>query len=153
MNNICEKYNLKAETRTYSSAFARRALLGPLALAVIIAVFLSPGVFAQTASLSVGSASGLAGSSVTIPVTFSPGSTGISTLQFDLSFSSYLTCANPSSDVTAGAAASAAGKSVAGSAISGGVRVIVYGLNVSTIGSGTVANIVLGIASGAPTGL
>ena len=86
---------------------------------------------------------GAAGSSVTIPVAFSSGSTGVSTLQFDLTYSSSLSCVTPSSDITTGSAATAAGKSATGSAITGGVRVIIYGMNVNTIGSGVVANVLV----------
>jgi hypothetical protein len=50
--------------------------------------------------------------------------------------------------VTTGSAAAAARKSASGSAIVGGVRILVFGLNQNTIGSGSVAVVRLNIASG-----
>jgi hypothetical protein len=103
---------------------------------------------AQNAGITVGTTSGRAGAAVNISVGFTPGATPVSTLQFDLLFSSSLSY----NSVSTGQAALNAGKSASGSAISGGARILVFGLNQTAIGSGAVANIQFTIASGAPVG-
>ncbi|MFN8008610.1 MAG: fibronectin type III domain-containing protein [Terriglobia bacterium] len=101
-------------------------------------------IFAQSPALSVGTASGNPGTSVDLTVSFTAGSTGVSTLQFDLTFPSSLSYVSTAT----GAAASAAGKSASGSSISGGARVLVFALGTTSIGSGAVAIVRLNIASG-----
>ncbi len=104
---------------------------------------------AQSALLGVGSDSGLPGETISISVGFTPGSTPVSTLQFDLIFSSSLSYVSTST----GVAASAAGKNATGNAISGGVRILVFGLNQNAIGLGALANVQLRISPSAPVGL
>lgn len=124
------------------AAFTAR--LAPLAL--LFALLLSTPAIAQT--LSAGSAAGAAGSGVVVPVTLNPGGASISTLQFDLTFSSAFSYAS----ISAGPAATAAAKTVSANPIPGGVRVLVFALNQNAIGAGVIANIRINIASGAPVG-
>jgi Tfp pilus assembly protein PilE len=105
----------------------------------------APAVLAQTPAVSVGSPSGLAGTAVDVPVSFTAGATGVSTLQFDLTLPSQLSYVS----VTTGSAATAAGKSASGSTISGGVRILIFGLNQTAIGSGQVAVVRLNISASA----
>ncbi len=100
------------------------------------------------AALAVGSVTGAPGTAVDVPVTFTAGTTAVSTLQFDLTFPSALSYVS----VTTGSAATAAGKSASASAISGGVRVLIFGLNQTAIGSGPIATVRLNIASGTAAG-
>ena len=79
-----------------------------------------------------------------LTVSFTAGATGVSTLQFDLTFPSSLAYVS----TTTGAAATAAGKSASGSAISGGARVLIFSLGTTSIGSGAVAIVRLNIAGG-----
>src|SRR5882724_6545693 len=72
---------------------------------------LSSIAFAATPAVSVGSVTGNAGAAVDLSVTFTAGSTNVSTLQFDLTFPSALSYVS----VTTGSAATAAGKSASGS--------------------------------------
>ena len=72
------------------------------------------------------------------------GSTGVSTLQFDLALPASLSYVS----VATGAAAATAGKSASGSTIAGGVRVLIFGLNQNTVGSGSIAVVRLNIVSG-----
>ena len=102
--------------------------------------------YAQT--ITVGSVSGQAGTAVDLRVNFTAGATGVATLQFDLAFPSSLSLVS----TTTGSAATSAGKSANGSTISGGVRVLIFGLNQNLIGSGEVAIIRLNIAAGTPPG-
>ncbi len=102
----------------------------------------------SSAVISVGSATATAGSSVNLTVSLTPGTTSISTLQFDLQTPAALVY----SSTTTGDAAAAAGKSAAGSSVSGGVRVIVFGLNQTAIGAGPIAVVTLVIAAGTPAG-
>ncbi len=99
---------------------------------------------AQT--VSVGSASGLPGTSVDLSIGFTAGAQGVATLQFDLSFPSALTPVSTST----GAAAAAAGKSASGSASSGAMRILIFGLNQNAIGSGELAVVRFSIAVGTP---
>ncbi|NWG13124.1 MAG: fibronectin type III domain-containing protein [Acidobacteria bacterium] len=116
---------------------------------ILAALLLLPcAAQAQTPSLSVGTAAGLPGTNVDISVSFTPGATAVSSLQFELTFPSSLGYVSTAT----GAAATAAGKSATGNAIAGGVRVLVFGLNQNAIGSGAVAIITLSIAGGTPAG-
>jgi len=129
-----------------SESHTRRSVLQavtPFACVLVLVALLPAQVFAQ--SLSVGSASGLAGTAVDLPVSFSPGATPVVTIQFDLTFPSSLSYVS----TTTGAAATAAGKSASGSSISGGVRVLIFGLNQTAIGSGQIAIVRLNIQSAA----
>jgi hypothetical protein len=103
---------------------------------------------AQTPAIAVGSGSGLPGAGVTIPVGFTAGATSVSTLQFDLIFSSSIVY----SGITTGAAATAASKSASANPIAGGLRVLVFGLNTNVIGSGAIAGIQFTISGSAPAG-
>ena len=122
----------------------------PLAviLAVIWLVSLSPATLAQTPRLTVGAVTGGAGGTVDLPVTFTAGATDVSAVQFDLTFPSALSYLS----VTTGSAAAAASKSASASAISGGARVLLFGLNQTAIGSGSIATVRLDIADGATPG-
>jgi Calx-beta domain/IPT/TIG domain/Cohesin domain len=113
----------------------------------ILAFF--PGrAVAQTSAVTVGTTSGSSGTSVDLPVSFAAGGTGVSTLQFDLTLPVPLSYVS----VATGSAAAAAGKSASARAISGGVRVLIFGLNQNTIGSGAIAVVRLNIASGTAPG-
>jgi hypothetical protein len=115
---------------------------------MLMAISLSAGAFGQSVNIAVGSVSGLPGATVTVPVKFSPGAIGVSTLQFDLMFSSSISY----SAVSAGAAATNAGKSVSANATFGGVRVLIFGLNQNAVGSGVLANVQMAIPPNAPAG-
>jgi phosphodiesterase/alkaline phosphatase D-like protein len=115
------------------------------AVAALLAVEATPAV-AQ--SVTVGGASGLPGAAVDISVNFAAGVTSVSSLQFDLGFSGSLTYVSAS----AGTAATAAGKSVLGNVVAGGVRVVAYALNTTPISTGTVAVVRLSISAAALPG-
>lgn len=102
----------------------------------------------SSATISVGSVSAAAGSNVNLTISLAPGTAGVSTLQFDLQIPAALTY----SATATGDAATNAGKSASGSAISSGVRVLIFGLNQNTIGAGPVAVVTLAIAAGASAG-
>src|SRR5512141_2129140 len=98
-------------------------LLSNVRIIVCISFFVilfSAAAAAQT--IEVGSVAGMAGSAVSLPITLNCGSASISTVQFDLMFSSALTYVT----TTTGSAASAAGKSASANPIAGGVRVLVF---------------------------
>ena len=119
--------------------------------AVVLMVALAGSLIAaaQNPVIAVGSATGPAGSAVELPVSFRAGATGVSTLQFDLILPCGLSSPNPPA-VATGSAASAAGKSTVGSIPpTGGVRVLIFGLNDNAIESGPIAAIRLNIAGGA----
>jgi hypothetical protein len=96
----------------------------------------------------VGTISGNAGDSVDLPVSFTPGGSGVATLQFDLAFPAAL---NPVSTDT-GAAALAAGKTASGSVSTSGVRILIFGLNQNTLGAGRIAVVRFAIAAGTSAG-
>jgi hypothetical protein len=115
-------------------------------LALLIS--LCPIAFSQSAGLAAGSASGISGTTVTIPVALSPGSSSVSSVQFDLLFASPFVY----SAASAGSAASTAGKEVLANAIPGGVRILIFGVNLNTISAGPVADVQLTISTGALPG-
>ncbi len=128
-----------------------RMVMGRAVPAVLLLLLFSGHAAAQTASLSVGTATGSPGNSVDLSVSFSAGSTPVSGFLFDLGFPSSLTY----NSVATGSAASAAGKSASANAVSGGARVLIFGVNQTAVGSGPVAvvhlNIAMGTAAGAIT--
>jgi hypothetical protein len=83
-----------------------------------------------------------------MPVSFMPGSTAVSTLQFDLTLPSALSYASTAT----GSAATAAGKSASANSNGNVVTVLIFGLNQNTIGSGPIAIVTLTIAAGAAPG-
>ena len=121
----------------------------------------SDGVKASTATITVTvnspfampklcleKAIGIAGTTVSVPVSISTGSVGISSIQFDLGYG-----AGVSSDtVTIGPAAQSAGKSLQSNFVDGRVRVLVFGLNQSVIQSGVVAIAKLRLSAFLPAG-
>lgn len=90
-----------------------------------------------------------AGDGAIVPISFTPGTKGISTVQFDL----LLPVGVSSQSVVAGQASVAAGKGVQSSSITGGVRVIIFGLNQNSIGAGALASANLKTSSVLPPGL
>src|SRR2546422_7188638 len=141
----------KPERREREPSFVA-ATLNPYAIAFLTAVIWLLG-FPSIASaappvVGVGSATGNAGAAVNLLVTFTPGSTAVSTLQFDLTFPSALSYVS----VSTGSAATTVGKSASGNVISGGVRILIFGLNQNAIGSGSIATVSLNIAGGTAPG-
>src|SRR5262249_27239986 len=80
-------------------------------------------LFAASPVVAVGSITGGAGTAVNVPITFTVGSTAVSTLQFDLSFPTALSYVS----TTTGSAATAAQKSASGTVLAGVLRVLIYG--------------------------
>lgn len=120
-----------------------------LALFGVVFHGLQKVIAATNPNISVGSISGAKGSTVDLPISFTPGTTGVSALQFDLTLPSSLTYVS----VTTGSAATQAGKSVeANATTSTQVRVLVYGLNQNIINSGQIASVKLSISPSAPSG-
>ncbi len=116
------------------------------ALAAIL--ILQPLVFAQSPALSAGTAAGLPGTTVDLPVNLMQGAATVSSLQFDVVLPSSLSWVS----TAAGSAASSAGKQVLGATFPGGVRVVLFGINQTAVGSGTVAVVRLKIGTGSSTG-
>jgi hypothetical protein len=104
--------------------------------------------FAQAPALSVGAAAGLPGTSVDVPVSFTPGAKAVSSLQFALTLPSSLAWVS----TAAGSAATPAAKQVSSATLAGSVRVIIFGLNQNPIGPGTVAVVRLTIGAGSAAG-
>ena len=123
--------------------------------AILAASILSLTADAFAQSLTVGTASALPGDSVDVAISFTTGATDVSTLQFDLTFPGSLGYVSTAT----GSAASSASKSATGSAISGGVRVLIFGLNQNAIrphpdtGSKVVAVVRLDVPSGTAPGI
>lgn len=94
-------------------------------------------------------AAAIAGTSFDIPVVFTPGSTGVSSLQFDL----VLPAGISSNTVIAGIAATTAGKTVSSNLIGNSLRVIIAGLNQNAITAGSLASLNLRLAASLPAGV
>lgn len=108
----------------------------------------TPPVSTANPRIVVGTGSGAADGTVFLPVTFIPGATGVSALQFDLLLPSGISYAT----TTAGDAATAASKGVSSAAIAHGMRVLIAGINQNLIGTGTLAQVVLKLDPGLPSG-
>ncbi|MGB7624471.1 MAG: fibronectin type III domain-containing protein, partial [Terriglobia bacterium] len=126
--------------------------LSPLILVLIAGLcgqlLLSAPMLAQQPRVTVGTATGAAGTSVDLPVSFTAGATGVASMNFDLTLPtglSYVSC-------TTGAAATAAGKSTSGNAVGNIIHVLIAGMNNNAIGSGSMGTISLSIAPGTPPG-
>src|SRR5512136_991668 len=118
--------------------------LAGLVLIIALPTILPCPVLAQSPTLAVDKVAGLPGTTVDVPVNLTAGASAVSSLQFDLTFTtsrvSYVSAA-------AGAAASAAGKDAISAATSSGARMIIFGLNQTTVGTGTVAIVRLMISA------
>lgn len=99
-------------------------------------------------ALNVGDVFAKSGDFVNIPIFFYPGPTPTASLQLDLK----LPVGVSSNTVTTGTAATDAQKGVSSAAVSGGIRIIVSGLNQMAIGQGIVAIARLKIGSNVPKG-
>lgn len=115
---------------------------------MLLGTLVGANAMAQSPILAAGSASGSPGSSVIIPVQFNPGSASVCTLQFDLIFSPSLSFVSAST----GAASSSAGKRAYANAISGGVRLLIFGFNQNALSSGPIAHIQMNVSAAANTG-
>jgi hypothetical protein len=119
----------------------KKTLGAVLSSSILLAVAPS----AMAARVSVGTATGSAGGSVTLSLGYQAEGASVAILQVDLLTSAPLSYASAST----GAAGTAAGKQVASRPISGGVRLLVYGLNKNVMGDGPLVSVVYAIASGA----
>ncbi|WP_168205818.1 cohesin domain-containing protein [Geobacter sp. FeAm09] len=105
---------------------------------------------AGAATLDLGSASGTAGTTVSIPITLTNSGASIAAVGIDIGYDATL-LSSPTAVI--GAAGTAAGKSVSTSTPSTGVfRIGVAALNTTAIGDGVVATVSFTISSSAPAG-
>lgn len=88
-----------------------------------------------------------AGTSVTLPVTFSSGTQAVTAVQFDL----VLPVGVSSQSVVAGAASTTAQKTIATNMVNGNLRVLISGTNQTPISDGQIALVTLQLASNLPT--
>ncbi|MEJ2111657.1 MAG: fibronectin type III domain-containing protein, partial [Acidobacteriota bacterium] len=119
-----------------------------VALFFIFFVLICSQAIAQTAIISTGSGSGLPGDNVDISLQIDPGSTEVSSLQFDLVYPSTLSHVSS----TGGEILSAAGKSLSSNSTANGVRFIVFGLNTNTISAGVICEVRFSISPDAIPG-
>ena len=99
-------------------------------------------------TLTVGSASGQAGASVTLPVTFNPGTSSVASLQFSLTLPPGLS----TGAITPGAILTSAGKSVSSNLTGSTVTFIIFGFNQTPITSGSLLTTKLTISLGTAVG-
>jgi hypothetical protein len=116
--------------------------------ALLLISFLTPGAWANP-TLSLGIGAGNPGANVTLPVSFNPGGSQIAAVQFSLKLPSTLSPVT----VTAGPAASSAGKSVTAKLKDGQWNIIVFGLNQTPIGTGDLVTATVRIAPKTTTGI
>ena len=120
------------------------------AVALYALLFTLCGLTAAQAAptLTVGSASGQAGTTVNLPITFDPTMASVAGIQFNLTLPSALSTGT----VTPGAILTTAGKSVSTNLTGDTWTFIIFGINLSTIGSGTLLTAQLTIAPGTAAG-
>ncbi len=116
-----------------------------LALAVLTALVARE---ATAARVTIGTGSGAPGGGANVEVTFAAEGASVAILEIDLLVSSPLSF----SSATTGPAASAAGKQITTSTISGGVKMLVFGLNQTALGDGSLSTVTYAIAGGASSG-
>src|SRR3989338_3069086 len=128
----------------------RQGKMQKVALLLSFSFFLLPFSFAEAAqpSLTVGSASGQAGTTVSFPIDFNPSTASVTGLQFDLTLPASISTVS----VTGGAILTSAGKLLSTNLMSGTWRFVIFGLNQNTIGAGTLATAQVMIALSAPAG-
>src|SRR4051812_48076462 len=102
-----------------------KTIIRSCSLLIASLVFLGVTQAMAAPTLTVGSVSSQAGTSIDIPVTLNPGTDSVATLQFDLTLPPALTA----NTVTAGAILTSAGKSVGTNVIGSTWRFIIFGLN------------------------
>src|SRR5258706_13426559 len=114
-----------------SVAKRQRFRLGQVLLAAVLALLGGPSVFAQSGALSIGSGSGTAGATVSIPINLTSSGAQIVAIQWTFSFSSDITGVT----VFAGPSATNAQKSISCS----GTRCLIFGFNNNVVADGTIA--------------
>ena len=114
-----------------------------VALVTGLAILLPVSQAFADPTLTVGTASGQAGGTIDITLSFTPGTTPVSTLQGDLILPAGVSYAS----ITTAQAAAEAGKSVSANMVGGhALRVLVFGINQNAIGAGALAIVRLTIA-------
>jgi len=111
----------------------------------IFASLCTTATWAATPSMTVGSATGSAGGTISIPLLFDPGTSSISSIQFAITLPATLSTAT----VTIGAPLTSAVKEI-NSTVSGNTwAFIIFGLNQNVIGAGTLMTLQLNVAASA----
>src|SRR5438477_2000060 len=129
----------------------QRAVLRKTANAFLLSAFwvlISHSAAHALPTLTVGATSGQAGTTVTLPVSFDPSTSSVAGIQFNLTLPASLSTGT----VTAGPIVTAAGKSVNANLIGNTWTFIVFGLNQTTIGVGSLLTAQLRIAPGTAVG-
>jgi hypothetical protein len=99
-------------------------------------------------TLTVGSATGAAGTEVSIPVSFNPTTDAVALIEFDVTLPASISTVS----VTAGAVATAASKSVSTSKVGTTWKFLIFGLNADPIGAGALLTARVKIAAGTAAG-
>ena len=113
-------------------------------LAMSVAMACSSPAWAAGATLSLDAVSGQAGTTVDIPIQFNPGTNAVSAIQMNLLLPTAVTAVS----ATGGSAANAAGKSVSTNVSGTTWTFLIFGLNQTAIGAGTLATARVTIAPG-----
>lgn len=117
-------------------------------LAMAVAMACPSPSWAASATLSLDPVSGQAGTTVDIPIRLDPGTNAVSAIQLNLLLPTAVTAVS----ATAGAVATAAGKSVSTNVSGTTWTLLIFGLNQTAIGAGTLATARVTIAPGTPDG-
>lgn len=116
---------------------------------LLLVLFLTSFAFTALPALAAnpqvvaGTASGQPGGNVGLPVSFVPGTTGVSALQFDLALPNGMSFVS----IASGSAAQAAQKDAYAAFNSGTITALIGGINQNLIGNGTLANITISLAA------
>src|SRR5207302_819072 len=97
---------------------------------------------------TVGSVSGAAGTTVSIPINFDPGTASVAGMQFNLTLPAGLS----SGTVTAGTILNTAGKTVSTAQSGNTWTFLIFGLNQNAIAAGNLLTAQISIAPGTPAG-
>jgi hypothetical protein len=129
----------------------QRAVLRKTANAFLLSAFcvlISQSFVHALPTLTVGVASGQAGTTINLPITFDPSTSSVAGIQFSLTLPASLS----TGAVTPGVILSTAAKSVSTGLAGSSWTFIVFGLNQNTIGPGLLLTAQLQIAPGTATG-
>ena len=115
---------------------------------IVALSFLAVSSAVAAPTLTLGSISGPAGTTVTMPITFDPTTASVAGMQFNLTVPAGLSTGT----ITAGAILNTAGKSITANLVGNTWTFIIFGLNQTTISSGTLLTAQFVIAPGTSLG-
>jgi uncharacterized protein (TIGR03437 family) len=131
----------------YDPNFSSRGMMRIITQCAVLFLFLSSLGFSQDAVLSLASASGAPGSSISLDLTLTSSQSSIASAQWTLN---YWPVDVAAVSVVAGPSAASAGKSLYCAGGAGAIKCILAGLTIGVLGDGVVARVTVKLAPATP---